>query len=102
MIICKNCKFFKSQKENPQQKFVEVNSQSTNFVIVKKIKMCQHFICFKYSQKDDVAYGPYEIKERIQGQAQLNKDYKCKYFKKLWWKFWEKCNMISQEKKFNI
>ena len=88
MILCKNCKFFKYQKENAQQRFVEPNFQSTGCIIIgKKIKMCQYFGCFNFSRKQDIAYGPYEIKERIKGQAQLNKNYDCKYFKKLWWKF---------------
>ena len=95
MLLCKNCKLFRKQKENAQEKFVDpdfnTNFQLTDrFVISKKIKMCQHFSCFKYSQKNNVSYGPYEIKERIKGQAQLNKNYDCEFFKKVWWKFWVK------------
>ena len=97
MLLCKNCKFFKKQRENVQERFIDPDFQSTGYIIIsKRIKMCHHFSCFKYSQKNNVSYGPYKIKERIKGQAQLNRNYDCELFKKIWWKFWVKYPLLKE------
>lgn len=102
MVYCKNCKFFKGRESSVSTEFIDGESESISCPsgeIVKLptgiyqiegfgfIKMCQHPECFTINK---VASPERQIikKERIKGQAQLNSDNQCKFYKRKWWKIW--------------
>ena len=96
---CKYCKYYnkRSREDAVRSNFINVvrdiaiddNKITPPWGITKSemgyIKMCNHPKCFQYDIIFDPVNGYKRIKKRIMGQAQLNKNGNCKYFKPKWW-----------------
>ena len=99
IIKCKYCKYYnkKSREDTVSLNFIEIiydividdNKITPPSGITKSeigyIKMCNHPKCFQYNIIFDPINGNKEVRKRIMGQAQLNKNGNCKYFKPKWW-----------------
>jgi len=82
--MCYNCRKFKKRREHfYSSKFVfggPLGDKWSEYKFRTPVKMCQHESCFK---KIDGR------KERFQGQAQLNKNSNCQYYRRRLWRIWE-------------
>ncbi len=96
MRFCKNCSFFYATENEVEAKFIDVLQikddegvePPCNTVLKEgygKINMCQHPDCFKEDIIVDIVQGPVKTKKRIAGQAQFNKDFNCKRYKREFW-----------------
>ena len=97
MRLCKNCKFFDiDHVASMPIKFVNGNNSGiVRHESITGFDMCMHPNCFEEKDKgtrfDPVnGYVSTGHMERVCGQAQLNKDGNCMYYRKSKWKFWIK------------
>ncbi len=92
MIFCKNCRWYWATECSVSEAFISpifdnALISDAHYRPPLKIrnesgvKMCQHRDCFCIKTYISIEYGPEEIKGRIAGQAQHNKDCNCSRYK---------------------
>lgn len=89
-IFCKDCKYFYKKESSVYLEFIDgfeydihgIKLPSNEAVNDWGITMCHHPKCFEKKKIINVMYGYTIKKPRILGQAQLNKNCNCIYFKK--------------------
>lgn len=95
MKLCKNCRFLgrttmvntcyiRIQKEGRPPRPTTVEA------VLPTIPICKHSACFIDLLWVDPVRGPQHKMERTQGQAQLNRNGDCIFYKRKWYKFWVK------------
>jgi hypothetical protein len=81
-VYCYKCKYLKKRFENYfDGRFTKsgmTGAKWSQYKFLMPFPLCRRKECFK------IIDGK---KTRIKGQAQLNINYDCPYFKKIWWKF---------------
>ncbi len=79
-IYCIDCKYLKQKRENYfDHKFIKHGGMGAKWSYKKFLMpqpLCCHKMCFKIVNKEKV---------RFRGQAQLNINDDCQYYKKKWW-----------------
>jgi len=89
--FCKDCWYYYGTESSVADEFINGFTYTTgirdlSFDLVSDvgtIPMCQHPVCWEFGSRIDKISGIIKTKKRIQGQGQLNKNFKCKYFKKI-------------------
>ena len=96
---CIDCKWHRKGKEYviaSRYLFPDQDDKIPGFLMcssgTEALTACQHPVCFEDVEVDDPIIGPHTVTSRIQGNAQLNKDLDCPYFKprRPWWMFWKR------------
>lgn len=115
MRICKNCKNYEQAETSVTLNFITMTEEEKKRGEDKKgswfppanrkyieiyspfgVMMCVHESCFTYTTSTNPQTGLYKGSTRIVGQAQLNPEGRCKYYKRKWWKFWIKDDITEQ------
>lgn len=82
LVTCNSCRYLKraNRTESVNSKFVEIDNGKGFGTLITDPIICQHEKCFVIITRRSPEAGVYEYKNRICGQAQLNKDNNCSYY----------------------
>lgn len=87
MVKCRECEYFRTSSSFELSKFIFVLENDGLGTEIRYPEICFNSNCFISRTKRTPERGEFTYRERIAGQAQLNRNNDCKYFeKKPWWK----------------